>query len=85
MIRHLDPLGDDEDRLTDQEKEELCKPVYDDICSTILDEDGLLKDRYDRTLFRNAHEAYFRRDLETLHHIVAELEFDKAFNMQTDT
>jgi len=85
MIRHLDPLGDDEDRLTDQEKEELCKPVYDDICSTILDENGILKDRYDRTLFRKAHEAYFSRDLETLHHIVAELEFDKAFNMQTDT
>ena len=83
-IQHLDPLSDNEDRLTDQEKERLCRPFFDDICNIILDEDGIVKDDFDRHLYSKTYEAYLRRDLETLQSIYTEVSLDSFFNGITE-
>lgn len=71
-VNHLEPF-DGDDNLTDEEKEALCKPVYDRICKMILDEDGLVLVELDYRIYDMVAEAYESHDLKTLKELEMEL------------
>ena len=71
-VNRLEPAEGD-DLLTDDEKEALCKPVYDSICGVILYKDGSPKAEYDYRLLDKIVEAYEEHDLKALKEIEEQL------------
>ena len=66
VVNRLEPAGDRELYPTDEEKDALCKPVYDRVCGVILDEDGLVKEQVGCELWYQVFDAYERLDYAEL-------------------
>lgn len=73
IVNRLNPIGDKGMYLTDQEKEAFCKPIYDRICSMILDEDGIVKENVDRTFWHQVYCANVEFDADKLQKLEEEI------------
>lgn len=67
-VTHLDPL-EGENLLTNKEKEEICGPIFNKIIRCIFDEEGSLKEGFDRSLWKTVNIAKERLDIDELKRI----------------
>ena len=72
-VNHLDTPEGETDLMTNQEKLDVCQPIYERICGRVLDEDGILRGGYDRSLWHRIIEKYRKLDLDGLNKIAAQV------------
>lgn len=78
IIRHLQDIPEGEDRLSKEEKYNICYPLYEDICAWLLgdDWDGVVevgRDTPEYKFYDRTRIAFYKKDIQELRRIAEEV------------